>query len=76
MTSRLRHPDILDAESGLFCSTFQVLVSTCNTMGVIGEICLFGQKVIFLISSVLTIFSDSQDLKPYVIKEIHTFSSL
>ena len=46
------------------------------TMGVIGEICPFRQKVIFFISTVLTILSDSQDLKPYVILKIHTFCSL
>ena len=46
------------------------------TMGVIGEICPFRQKIIFQISTVLTILGDSQDLKPYVSKKICTFSSL
>ena len=46
------------------------------TMGGIVEMCPFRQKVIFLICTVLTILSDSQDLKHHVIKKNHTFSSL
>ena len=51
-------------------------IGTYFTMGVIGEICPFRQKIIFQISPVLTILGDSQDIKPYVPKKIFTFSSL
>ena len=47
-----------------------------GTMGVIGQICPFRQKIIFQISTVLTILGDSQDLKPYVSEKVCMFSSL
>ena len=57
-------------------NSFGYRISYKPTMGVIGEICPFRQKIIFQISTVLTILSDSQDLKPYVFKKISTSSSL
>ena len=64
-----------DNESSKCCLSAKQAPSK-RTMGVIGEICPFRQKIIFQISTVLTILGDSQDLKPNVFKKICTFSLL